>query len=946
MHGCAWARVDRRAVRIEQENERLLMGCLSRRLREKTASAGSVALAVALTMSLGGTAFAFADETEGDASVGLPAEIDGQTAADDPTAADDRPEADVPAETDGQDSSQPEALLASEQAGTPLEADVGTLALTTLYVSSTGDDTVGTGEASAPYASLAKAVAVASSGSTIVVMDDIVATGCARITDKDLVITSATSTPVTITRGDGFAVIRDTARRWYNPAMIELTGDTNATLSNIILDDAGKYQGTLFTAQDTAGGSSGAENSMNTERVQDAIVALYAVNAGSLTLDNAQLKNYGGLSAIRATNPNARVNMTNGSTITVDSPSYGTGNSRKGGVWLQGNSVTFEMQSGTSITNLYSYAIFPEGSTVNMNGELSRNHSTALASNGGNVVIGPDGVVANNSGGNTGGGVYANTGSTLVVKGKIVNNSGSGRGGGLYVQANGTPSTATLEEGGEISGNTSLSPGAGVNVDQASNFIMNGGTITGNKALIGSGSGVYLRRGAQFVMNGGSLLGNGSSASTKGKDIALQTGSTSTARMGSVTLNSDDPTTVGPDQVYYEDEKKCVYYAGSNDKLTVGDLSAAGRTAIKADVAAAGLTYLESMVVRPEYETTDLEITKPSAANATDPFYAAVVETDALGVPVGTYSYHMVDVAPSGNLSVSIPSSTSAAGHAVAIAQAPGPVITKQPEDASVLYNETATFEVTAEAPSGTVSYQWQKSTDGGATWVDVVGANAATYTTPALIDTDNGNLYRCAVACSAVNITLHSDAASLVVSLPISVSPSNTFEQGRAPDTTVTVGSSLSVKASLNLDEVILDGAVLAEGTDYTSADGSIIINLPASYLNTLAVGTYSLEVTTKNAPYEGLSARTDLTVILAITPPGNDITGPGEDAPQPGGGTGDPAVPPSAGGAPSGKTAPLMPVTGDGAAVLPLAAAAFVSGLVVCAGALLARRARRSAK
>ncbi|RDB61344.1 hypothetical protein C1878_11530 [Gordonibacter sp. 28C] len=923
------------------------MGCLRSGLREKAAKAGSVALAVALAMSLGGMTFAFADDASEDSPADHPAATGDQTATADPTATDDRAATDDtsalddPLATDDVPAPLPEAFAANEQASTPLEADAGTLALTTLYVSSTGDDTAGTGEVAAPFASLAKAVAVATSGSTVVVMDDVVATGCARITDKDLTITSATSAPVTVTRGDSFDAIRDTARRWYNPAMIELTGDTNVTLSNIVLDDAGKYQGTQFTAQDTAGGSSGAENTMNTERVQDAIVALYAVNAGSLTLDNAQLKNYGGLSAVRATNPSAYVNMTNGSLITVDLPSYASGKSRKGGVWLQGNSVTFEMQSGTSITNLYSYAIFPEKSTVKMNGELSRNHATALASNGGNVVIGPDGVVSNNSGGNTGGGVYANTGSTLVVKGKIVNNSGSGRGGGLYVQANGTPSTATLEEGGEISGNTSLSPGAGVNIDQASDFIMNGGTITGNRALIGSGSGVYLRRGAQFVMNGGSLAGNGSGAATKGKDIALQTGSTSTARMGSVTLNSDAPTTVGPDQVYYEDEAKSVYYAGSNAKLTVGDPSAAGRTAIKADVAAAGLTYLESMVVRPEYETTDLEITNPPAANATDPFYAAVVETDAFGVPVGTYSYHMVDVAPSGNLSVSIPSSTSAAGHAVAIAQAPGPVITKQPEDASVLYNETAAFEVAAEASTGAVSYQWQKSTDDGATWTDVIGANSETYSTPALVDVDNGNLYRCKVASSAVNITLHSDPASLTVSLPIAVSPGSTFEQGKAPDTTVTVGSSLSVKASLNLDQVVLDGTVLTEGAEYTSADGSIIINLPASYLNTLAVGTHSLEVTTKSAPYEGLSARTDLTVTPAIIVPGDDISKPGNVPADP------PSSPPTGGGASSGKPAPLpIPATGDDAGALPLAVAALLSGLGVCGAALLARKARRSAE
>ncbi len=915
---------------------------LPRKVRERTAKAGSVALAVALALSLSGMTFAFADEKDQDASDGLPAATDdqaatGDPAADDRTAADDADPSNRSDPSDGPDSSddrpapQIETFAVNELGGAAQNADALARTLNALYVSSTGDDTLGTGEITSPYASLAKAVAVASSGSTIMVMDDITSTTCARITDKDLTITSASATPVTVTRGDGFEVIRDTARRWYNPAMIELTGDTNAKISNIILDDAGKYEGTQFVAQDIAGGSSGAENTMNTERVQDAIVALYAVNAGSLTLDNAQLKNFGGMSAIRATNPDARVSMTNGSVVTIDAP-YTSKSGRKAGVWLQGGSVAFEMQNGTKITNLYNYAIFPEDSTVIVHGELSGNRATAIASNRGNVTIEADGLVANNSGSTTGGGVYANMGSTLVIKGKITNNSCVGRGGGVYVQGNGPGSTATLEEGGEISGNTSLTPGAGVNVDQASNFIMNGGTITNNKAGGNTGSGVYLRRGAQFIMNGGSVVGNGTSAAAKGKDIALQTESTSWGRMGSVTLNSDAPTTVGPDQVYYEDEAKSVYHAGGNEKLTVGDLNAAGRTAIKVDVAAAGLTYLESMVVKPEYETTDLEITKPSAANATDPLYAAVVETDALGVPVGTYSYQAVDVAPSGNLSVSIASPTAAAGHAIAIAQAAGPIITKHPEDASVFYGETATFEVAAEASAGVVGYQWQKSTDGGATWNDVVGANAATYTTPSSVDTDNGNLYRCQVSSSAVNITLHSNTASLTVSLPISVSPSSTFEQGKAPDTVATVGSALSVKASLNLDQVIVDGTVLTEGAEYTSADGSIIINLPARYLNTLTVGTHSLEVTTTNAPYEGLSARTDLTVTPAITVPGEGISEPGGDVPRP------------EASAPAGKTAPSpTPATGDGTEALFLVVAALLSGAGACIAAALVRKARR---
>lgn len=116
-----------------------------------------------------------------------------------------------------------------------------------------------------------------------------------------------------------------------------------------------------------------------------------------MTLDNAQLKNFGGMSAIRATNPNARVNMANGSVVTIDAPCTSK-SGRKAGVWFQGGSVTFEMQNGTKITNLYNYGLFPEDSTVIVQGELSGNRATAIASNRGNVTIEADGLVANNSG--------------------------------------------------------------------------------------------------------------------------------------------------------------------------------------------------------------------------------------------------------------------------------------------------------------------------------------------------------------------------------------------------------------------------------------------------------------------------------------------------------------------------------------------------------------------
>ena len=71
------------------------------------------------------------------------------------------------------------------------------------------------------------------------------------------------------------------------------------------------------------------------------------------------------------------------------------------------------------------------------------------------------------------------------------------------------------------------------------------------------------------------------------------------------------------------------------------------------------------------------------------------------------------------------------------------PQITQQPVSVSVQEPDTATFSVTAlGAPP--FSYQWQRSDNGGAGWVDIAGATTRTYTTAATsLSSDDGDLYR-----------------------------------------------------------------------------------------------------------------------------------------------------------------------------------------------------------
>ena len=248
---------------------------------------------------------------------------------------------------------------------------------TAVYVSSAGDDTAGNGSQSTPYATLAKAVDAAKDGATIYVMSDLPMTKCARFHSKSLTITSDEKGPYTVTRDNSFTTQSDHARSWYNPAMVEVqtTGGEGAglTLTNIIFDDDGKKEGTVF-AQAVSDGSVGATSNDNLVYVQDAIIASNATVPTTITLgDGAVLRNFGGMSAVRVTDQ-AKLVMKSGSVI-EDAPSItrskGDAGSvgPAGAVWLQGGSL--EMENGAEIRNINGRAVYADGGSVSVGGTIS-----------------------------------------------------------------------------------------------------------------------------------------------------------------------------------------------------------------------------------------------------------------------------------------------------------------------------------------------------------------------------------------------------------------------------------------------------------------------------------------------------------------------------------------------------------------------------------------------
>lgn len=59
--------------------------------------------------------------------------------------------------------------------------------------------------------------------------------------------------------------------------------------------------------------------------------------------------------------------------------------------------------------------------------------------------------------------------------------------------------------------------------------------------------------------------------------------------------------------------------------------------------------------------------------------------------------------------------------------------ITAQPANATANEGATASFSVTASGSSGTPTYQWERSDDGGNNYTQVTGATSNSYTTPTL---------------------------------------------------------------------------------------------------------------------------------------------------------------------------------------------------------------------
>ncbi|MGC1413657.1 MAG: choice-of-anchor D domain-containing protein, partial [Candidatus Acidiferrum sp.] len=154
----------------------------------------------------------------------------------------------------------------------------------------------------------------------------------------------------------------------------------------------------------------------------------------------------------------------------------------------------------------------------------------------------------------------------------------------------------------------------------------------------------------------------------------------------------------------------------------------------------------------------------------------------------------------------------SATGTSSAVA----PTITTQPANQTVTAGQTATFSVVAGG-TAPLSYQWQKN------GVNIAGATASSYTTPATATTDSGSTFRVVVTNSAGNVT--SNAATLtvnaaVVAPTITAQPVNqTVTAGQTATFTVVAGGTAPLSYQWQKNGVNIAGATTSSYTTPATA-------------------------------------------------------------------------------------------------------------------------------
>jgi extracellular elastinolytic metalloproteinase len=212
-------------------------------------------------------------------------------------------------------------------------------------------------------------------------------------------------------------------------------------------------------------------------------------------------------------------------------------------------------------------------------------------------------------------------------------------------------------------------------------------------------------------------------------------------------------------------------------------------------------------------------------------------------------------------------SSFSATDQTAATDLPPAPTVTGQPTDVTVLAGANATFTVTATPPinGAFIYYNWQVSTNGGASWADVSPAvTTSSITLNAVTLAMNGNKYRCILTQGCATTT--SGVATLTVSTPSGftfTTPAPATTTCPAPATmaitlnTTSVGG-FTTPINLSATAGVPGGTNVTYSVNPVTPGNSTVVTL--NNTNTLTAGTYVITIT-------GIAGASNQTVNLTYT-------------------------------------------------------------------------------
>lgn len=236
--------------------------------------------------------------------------------------------------------------------------------------------------------------------------------------------------------------------------------------------------------------------------------------------------------------------------------------------------------------------------------------------------------------------------------------------------------------------------------------------------------------------------------------------------------------------------------------------------------------------------------------------------TDLSGETNATLTLNSVSAAQNGNqYRVQVSSACSATAQASAAAPLlvlTAPAITAQPAPVTLCVNGNATFSAGA---SGTgITYQWQVSADGGATWNDIPGETSPTLSLTGVTSSQDNQRYRVQVTSSDCG-SLFSEGALLDVETPASITAlTGNLNLCEGEDSVLTVsatGNGLSYQWQRSTDG----------GTNYSDIAGATASTYDlGAVTNSMSGNRYRVKIS-QPACGDILSTEATLTVFAAPT-------------------------------------------------------------------------------